>query len=137
MGKLGNFDDEKVSEFIDAIGTTRISSWSKLLAFAHSDKYAIYDALTSVALSCAFRRLGDPYRFYMPSGQNDLVTEARLRLLRLDREQDLVAQEIGYREYVELLMAFKACGLAPSVLRAEMTVYANAIEIAREFLNRG
>jgi hypothetical protein len=134
MGKLDMFDDKKVSDFIDAVGTTRISSWSKLVAFADSDKYAIYDALTSAALNCALRRLEDTRRFHMPAGRNDLITEGRLRLLRLDREQHLVAQEIGYREYVELLLTFRACGLAPSVLRAEMIVYANALEIVREFL---
>jgi hypothetical protein len=137
MAKLGTFEDKKVSEFIDAIGTTRISSWSKLVSFANSDKYAIYDALTSVSLNCALRRLGEIRRFHMPAGQNDLITEGRLRLLRLDREQHLMAQEIGYRDYIELLMAFKAAGLAPSVLRAEMIVYANAAEIVREFLNCG
>jgi hypothetical protein len=135
MSMLGTFDDEKINGFIDALGTTRISSWSKLLAFANSNEHAIYDALTSVALNCALRRQGDTRRFHMPAGQNDLITEARLRLVRLDREQKLAIQEIGYRDYMELLSAFKTCGLAPSVIRAEMTVYANATVVVRDFLN--
>jgi hypothetical protein len=69
MEALGGFEDETISNFIVKNGTKRISSWSKLLAFADSAKHAIYDALTSVALNCALRRLRDNRRFYMPAGQ--------------------------------------------------------------------
>ncbi|MBF6568413.1 MAG: hypothetical protein IVW54_06005 [Candidatus Binataceae bacterium] len=134
MEALGAFEDETISNFIVNNGTNRISSWSKLLAFADSENHAIYDALTSVALNCALRGSGDKRRFYMPAGKNNLITEARLRLRRLDREQNGETDPIGYREYIELLTAFKMSKLAPSLLRAEMTVYANATQIAHEFL---
>jgi hypothetical protein len=134
MEGLGAFEDEEISNFIVKNGTKRISSWSKLLAFADSEKHAIYDALTSVALNCALRRLRDNRRFSMPAGQNNLITEARLRLLRLDREQKVAKDSIGYHDYIELLAAFTMSGLAPSLLRAEMAVYANATHITHEFL---
>jgi len=134
METLGAFEDKTINNFIVKKSTKRISSWSKLLAFADSEKHAIYDALTSVALNCALRRLRDKRRFYMPDGRNNLITEARLRLLRLDIEQNVATDSIGYIDYVELLAAFTKSGPAPSLLRAEMTVYANANHIAHEFL---
>jgi hypothetical protein len=69
MEVLGAFENDAIDRFIDHHGAERISSWSKLLAFANPERYAIFDALTSVALNCALRRLGDQRRFHMPPGQ--------------------------------------------------------------------
>jgi hypothetical protein len=56
-------------------------------------------------------------------------------LLCVDNEQNLATEVVAYRDYMELLAAFTDRGFAPSVLRAEMFVYANAAYVAREFLN--
>lgn len=127
--RLGGFDDAAVARFVTEEGTRRISSWSKLLAFARPDSLAIYDARTAVALNCALRRLKDADRFFMPAGRNGSVEPARRMLLAEQRNGSL-----GYPAYIHLLAALVSHGGALDILRAEMTLFANAPLLAEELL---
>ncbi len=140
MTDLGDFNDHNVEKFIAQNDThrisSRISSWSKLLAFADHKRQAIYDARTSVALNCALRSLGDDRQFYMPSGRNGIVKAAQRRLLtEVPRPR-----AVGYREYIELLQSvveYKSSSSISSVLGAEMALFANAPCVARQFVADG
>jgi hypothetical protein len=123
---FGTYGDVAVSGFIEHQGTYRISSWSKLLAFADHANHAIYDARTAVALNCALAQLNDLRRFHMPASRHAQVGAARGRLL-----QDPNTEARGYRDYLALLRCFVVCGEGPpNLLEAEMTLFANAPRVA-------
>ena len=125
---LGDYDDERVIEFIEARGTARISSWSKLLAFAKPMHHAIYDARTAVALNCALAQLGDERRFHMPASQNRKIKAARSML-----GPSTTPDTRGYEDYLSLLTSAVSGGRAADILRAEMTLFANGPLIAEQF----
>jgi hypothetical protein len=136
MQEWNNFQCENVRAFIDTqgvvpnIGNSRISSWSKLLAFSDCEKYAIYDSRTAVALSCGLHAVGDSRMFFIPSSQNKITNEAR-SILNLKSGNK---SWLGYHEYLSLLQGFKKEGLAANILSAEMVLFSNAPDIARKFL---
>ena len=134
MKTFGDFNEMKISAFIAYIGTKRISSWSKLLAFANHEKHAIYDARTSAALNCALRNLGDSRQFDMPDSQNKTIKGAR-RLLLNDVPEP--RRSVKYADYIDLLNTVVACKLSNSILDAEMVLFANAPCVARQFVSDG
>lgn len=129
MKTLGVFNQKKISAFVASIGTKRISSWSKLLAFADHKRHAIYDARTSVALNCALRELGESRQFYMPSGRNKAIGPAQ-RILSAENVNLL----LGYTDYIKLLRTIVKCKLSTSILAAEMVLFANAPCLAQQFV---
>ncbi len=131
MEAFGDFNDVNIRAFIANNGTKRISSWSKLLAFANPENAAIYDARTSVALNFALRKLEDGRQFYIPLGQNKTINDARRRVLNDVPEP---SRPVGYPDYIELLNAVVACKLSNSILTAEMVLFANAPRIAERFM---
>jgi len=130
MEAFGDFNEVNIRAFIANSGTKRISSWSKLLAFANPENDAIYDARTSVALNCALRTLGDSRQFYMPLGQNQTINDAR----RVLNDVPEPRRPVGYTDYIELLNTAVACKLSNSILAAEMVLFANAPCVARQFV---
>ena len=131
MEAFGDFNERNITAFIAISRATRISSWSKLLAFADHENHAIYDARTSVALNCALRKLGDGRQFYMPLGQNKTINDARRRVLNDAPEP---SRPVGYPDYIELLNAVVACELSNAIITAEMVLFANAPRIAERFM---
>jgi len=125
---LGDFSELRIEAFVEARGTARISSWSKLLAFAKPAQHAIYDARTAVALNCVLAQLGDNRRFHMPASQNRKINAARGYLIREPTEEAR-----GYPDYIRLLDSVVASGLADGILQAEMNIFANAPLIASMF----
>jgi hypothetical protein len=130
MGAFGDFNETNITTFIAITRTTRISSWSKLLAFADHENHAIYDARTSVAINCALRDLRDSRQFYMPLGQNKAINDARRVLIDVPEPR----RPVGYTDYMELLSTVVASKLSNSVLAAEMVLFANAPCVARQFV---
>jgi hypothetical protein len=128
-GALGHYGDVAVNSFIGRQKNYRVSSWSKLLAFADHANHAIYDARTTVALNCALAQVQDPRRFHMPASRNNLVRKARCILL-----QDANTKPRGYRCYLNLLRCFVAGGGPANLLCAEMTLFANALNVAETFV---
>ncbi len=130
MDSLQDFARQSVQKFVEANTTSRISSWSKLLAFADHKQYAVYDARTAVALNCAFAAEGMKLYFPMPNGRNDVIREAQGLLLRRHCNSSVV---LGYDDYIGLLEAVAKQRLARSVIAAEMVIFSNAPEVARRF----
>ena len=127
---LGRYGGAAVNDFIERHRDDRISSWSKLLAFADHANHAIYDARTAVALNCALAALQDSRRFHMPASQNRRVFAARRKFLQ---EPNFEAR--GYRDYLNLLTCFVVMRGAADLLSAEMTLFANAPNVAEAFVS--
>jgi hypothetical protein len=128
--QLGDYSDETVTDFIETHGGRRISSWSKLLAFAHPERHAVYDARTAVALNCALATLQDGRRFHMPRGRNRVVELARAKI---GTDTSLLLRR-GYDAYVVLLGCIARNTGAAGILDIEMSLFANAPEVALGFL---
>ena len=129
--RLGKFDHASIESFVNEMGVNRVSSWSKILAFADPINHAIYDARTAVALNCALHHLEIDWRFSMPVSRNNSMIEARPMLQPKER-----VNELGYTAYIDLLKSIsKACELGDDILNVEMTLFANAPSIARNFVN--
>ena len=128
--QLGKFEAQKIDEFINEMGVRRVSSWSKILAFSDPVNHAIYDARTAVALNCGLHHLGIDWRFSMPISQNKTMIAARPLLLPQQR-----LNERGYTAYIDLLKAIaRVCNLGNDILKVEMTLFANAPLIAKNFV---
>lgn len=136
--KLKDFDVPAVEKFVLEQRNCGISSWSKLLAFADSDRYAIYDLRTAVALNCALTQCKNSVSFAMPPGRGSTISYAA-NILRNQRfECGIRGNWLGYKDYMSLLQRFVKIG-GPSgpvdVLCAEMVIFANSPKIAAEFIS--
>lgn len=132
-GRLGSYSEVAVNALVRAEVTNRISSWSKLLAFANHLDHAIYDSRTAVALNCALAHLDDPRRFHMPASRNQRV-RAAVNILLEDPNGE---GRRGYSDYI----AFLKCSVEHaerqlSLLDAEMALFANAPLVAEKFVAR-
>lgn len=135
-GWHGDYGDEVLLAYADRVGTKRISSWSKVFAFAAPDRHAIYDSRVAVALNLALEQLGEAERFFMPAsrvvkGANGVwrpnaVARARARL----RGHEV----LGYRDYLSWLgalrLAAKVDGLLLDNLQIESALFAIAPAMA-------
>lgn len=126
--ELGDFSPQSVSAFIDRMGTSRISSWSKLLAFAVPENEAIYDARTAVGLNCALANMGHRAGFHMPIGRNRHIVPAHKKL-----RASGFSTIYGYREYVSLLRAIAANNKLQDILDVEMSLFASAPAVASKY----
>jgi hypothetical protein len=128
--QLETFEASKINKFVSDMGVRRVSSWSKILAFSDPVNHAIYDARTAVALNCGLHDLGIDWRFSMPISQNKTMIAARPMLLPQQR-----GNERGYTAYIDLLKAIaRNCNLGNDILKVEMTLFANAPLIAKNFV---
>jgi hypothetical protein len=128
---LEDFGPVAIARLIEAEGTSNISSWSKILSFADTGNHAVYDARTATALNCALEIVGVDFRFAMPSSRNAPMGRAGAQLVANRRTFRAYA---GYGSYLELLSRVVNAGRAPSLLEAEMTVFANADAIVAKYL---
>lgn len=136
INSLGNFSPNDVETFVRTKGTKGISSWSKLLAFANCQKYAVYDSRTAVAINCALSNLGMDIAFAMPPGRGRHIKEASLKLRRQRMQKGIRGNWIQYTHYISLLESFVALEspTAPKdILAAEMVIFANAPKVAQHF----
>ena len=125
------FTSSSVHDFVNKQGFNRISSWSKILAFANPDQDAIYDARTAVALNCGLWKLGDNRRFHMPKSRNTSVKLAQEKLANKQSKECL-----GYFEYIEFLKESVNAGIFPDILSAEMCLFSNAPQISDIFMDK-
>ena len=124
--ELAGFAPATVDRFLTQRGVHRISSWSKLLAFADSERYAIYDTRVAVTLNIALRAIGEQHQFYLPAGRNDIVARAAAALGAVDRP-------LGYFDYLSLLRALEA-ERGQTFLSAETTLFAAAPQLAERLM---
>lgn len=129
--ELGDYSRRSIDEFTARLGNQRISSWSKLLAFAAPETEAIYDARTAVAINCALYAANITAGFYMPSGRNPNVVPAYKKLKIFGFKQ-----AYGYADYIKLLNSIKAHAGKESILQIEMALFANAPAVARKFVSQ-
>lgn len=129
--RLGAYSQGEVSVFVSTQRNRRISSWSKVVAFANPQRDAIYDSRTAVALNCALDQLGYDGRFHVPLSQNRLIANARKRL-----RKRYIGRPISYGEYLALLNEFVRIGLCADILAGEMVLFSNAPTIAADFLGK-
>lgn len=128
--ELSDFNHTAIADFVGKMGTSRISSWSKIIAFASPSTDAIYDARTAVAINCALYTMGLREGFVMPVGRNKDVNPASIFLKKIKFNE-----AYGYREYISLLNAMSALDGYDDILGVEMSLFANAPSVANHFTN--
>jgi hypothetical protein len=133
--KLEKFEPDVIKQFISANYKDRIASWSKVLGFADSSTYAIYDARVAMALNAILDKTNYENRFYMPppssqklGGLFSHIKEVVGRIY-LGRQ----VRYLGYFDYMDLLNAMVAKGLSPNILEVEMRLFAHGMTFAKEY----
>jgi hypothetical protein len=137
-----HYRDEPLLIFADEAGNKRVSSWSKVFAFAAPDRHAIYDSRVAVALNLALENLNEQHRFFMPPSrvnrvggvpQPNAVARARDRL----KSHGTKGLPLGYRHYLTWAGAVRdqtrARGDSVDLLTIESTLFASAPLMAAEF----
>lgn len=128
--ELSDFSHTAIEAFVTRMGSVRISSWSKVIAFASPSTDAIYDARTAVAINCILYKLGIKDGFFMPSGRNKDVNPASIFIKR-----NGFNGKYGYIDYISLLKSIADLDESNDILRVEMSLFANSPSIANSFLN--
>lgn len=135
VDEFDDYDEEKIAKFVRQMKDRRISSWSKILAFADAKSHAIYDARTSVALNVVLSNLGSIYRFVMPATQNSDLPET-MAIVKKDMKRIWDGRKnvySGYDDYIRLLNAIVKYTDAKSILEVEMTLFANGPDLAIKY----
>lgn len=135
MDNMPHFDDEYVYPFISKMRNQRVSSWSKLLSFANYKKYPIYDARATVALNIALNKTSVISRFEMPNTQNKKIPKAIDKIVSARKSLPKNKQWawLEYEDYFSLLHSIVKHADVQDVLEAEMTLFARAPQLAKEF----
>lgn len=125
--QLQNYQTEVIDKFIEDNYQDRIASWSKVLAFADSSKYAIFDARVAMSLNAILDDIGYRNRFYMPppSSQKLGGIFSHTKSYVAGVYKGTQPQYLGYFDYKDLLDAMVDKGLAKNVLDVEMRLFAN------------
>lgn len=127
--ELSDFSHASIEAFATRMGTARISSWSKIIAFASPSTEVIYDARTAVAINCALYTLGLKDGFFMPIGRNKEVNPASTFL-----KKNGFDERYGYNDYKTLLNEISNFKYDGDILEVEMSLFANAPSVASSFL---
>lgn len=120
-----------LNDFASAMGVKRISSWSKILAFADPENHAIYDSRTALALNYGLATLGRRERFFVPPSQNKIISAASQFLASKQTEMLL-----AYDAYISLLKRISDVSGLSSILQVEMALFANAPRLAKDLIDR-
>lgn len=124
------FDRGKVHDFVNRMGDDRIASWSKILSFAFPDQYPVFDARNGVALNCIFAEIKLNRRFPMTATQNKTAKAAEIYL----RNKKWQRVDLTYHDYTALIDLYARDAFSGSRMRAEMTLFADSINIMERFL---
>jgi hypothetical protein len=130
---LGGFSRSEIEGFTASMGTGRISSWSKILAFVDHERHAIYDSRTSIAINIAMMQNNISPKFYMSPAQKS-TKHPDIGLAKSMIESRFHTLQFGYIEYLDFLNSVVDLGLAPSMVMAERAIFAGARETAKEML---
>ena len=122
-----NYSEDEVYEFVRRHRIDRIASWSKVLAFADSEKYAIYDARVAMSLNYILDEIDFSRKFLMPSALSKPLNKVFRTISNKSRTHfnGKKLSYMGYIEYSLLLKNFVRMNLAKNVLDAEMRLFAN------------
>ena len=119
--ELRPFSVSTINNFIERIKTDRISSWSKIIAFADFDNHIIYDSRTAVALNAAMVMSKTRPVFYMPPSKSK---QRQHCVKSIKAHSDDLSS--GYEVYRYVLGRFVELGLTDSILEAERMIFAGA-----------
>ena len=136
--ELKQFDPQDIEFFITQNYKDRIASWSKVLSFADSATYAIYDARVAMSLNALLDKAGYKQRFYMPPPSSQKLVKLFSNI------KDHVGRQyarkrpiyLGYFDYLDLLKSIVNNGLAKDILEVEMRLFAKAYEFAQEYAKK-
>ena len=136
---LGSFAPRTTRTFIDRLHKKRISSWSKILAFADQRNHAIYDSRTSVSLNVILDAIGNPHRFYMPPARNKAFPEV-IQHMKKWAEKNIPGPAHSryrtYHEYIELLNSIKIHCDVKDIMEIEMRLFALAEDFAKTYAEK-
>jgi hypothetical protein len=133
--ELKKYDDAHVKLFVEKYNNVRIASWSKVLAFANSDEYAIFDARVAMTLNALLFEIGHQRKFFMPPSISKPLNKV-FSTIRQQVKIDFDGKKhsyMGYLEYTALLKKLVTLGLVSSVLEAEMRLFAQGKKMANHF----
>ena len=137
--ELNSFSRAEIKKFIERHHKSRISSWSKVLAFADQDHDAIYDSRTSVSLNVIFDEMDVPYRFYMPQSRNidlpPVISHVQQRVQASFRGSARNRYRT-YLDYIRLLEAIKERCSVVDITEIEMRLFAHAEIFARRYAKK-
>ncbi len=113
---------------ISDLGTRRIASWSKVLAFTFPDRFAIYDSRTATSLNVVLEKLNIDYRFFMPPTRSALTrqTQQRLRPGRTNPK--------AYSNYLALLEMIVSTRKCSDIVEAEQTIFRKSLKVMAQHL---
>ena len=133
--QLKNFESDVINEFISANYRSRIASWSKVLGFADSSVYAIYDARVAMSLNAILDKTNYKYRFYMPPPSSPKLSGlfSNIKNQVAEHFNSKRPSYLGYFDYMDLLNAFVDKKLIPNVLEAEMRLFAHGMTFAKQY----
>lgn len=102
VGWHGGYQDHTLLAFADGQAGKRISSWSKIFAYAAPDDHAIYDSRVAVALNIALHRCGETARFFMPESKIYRPKSGAPRPNAVARARQTLGRDhgLGYRDYL-------------------------------------
>lgn len=131
---LGDFSRENVQALLNEYGFYNISSWSKILAFADYETYAVYDTRVAVALNIVLHELGTTYLFKMPPPQNKDIFLAIVAITDF-AEKSIKRRDkyLQFYPYLELLNAIVKYSDAKDILEVELHLFSIAPRLARAF----
>lgn len=136
--ELQSYQPNAVNNFILQHKNKRVSSWSKVLAFADSKKYAIFDSRVAISLNTILDDAGYGQRFFMPIPRSD-----ELKVL-FENVRDYVKQKysgkrknyMGYFDYMNLLRAMVEHKPDSNILEVEMRLFANSRRLATQYAQK-
>lgn len=135
---LQDYDDAAVTKFIETRKNTRVSSWSKILAFADSTKYAIFDSRVSISLNTIFDKIGYNPRFHMPQPQSDELKNLFMDVKGFvgERSNGKRPVYLDYFDYLTLLKLLVVKYPSSNILDLEMCLFANSKRLAIEYAKK-
>jgi hypothetical protein len=136
---LGSFKPSETDEFVKKLHKNRISSWSKILAFADQHNHAIYDSRTSVALNVILDAIGNENRFYMPPTRNTAFPEVIKHIKAWTVANSKEKPRDRYRtyfDYIQLLKDIKETCNVNDITEIEMRLFALAEDFAKQYAEK-
>lgn len=135
VDELKDYDDKTVESFINKLKKERISSWSKILAFADSTKYAIFDTRVAISLNMILEKANYIDRFIMPSSRDEELNELfkNVRDYVGNLYEKTIPKYLDYFDYLDLLRAIVKKYPETNILDLEMRLFANSKRLAIEY----
>ena len=130
--QLKSYDKTTIDNFVQEKNGYRISSWSKILAFADCTNYAIYDSYVALALNSILEKVEHCERFYLPDPRPEPI-KAKFKEIRTYVRSNYPRRHpvyMGYFDYMLLLKYFVKNGFAENVLEVEMNLFAQGHTLA-------